>query len=74
MFTAIIGLFSGRTIRNRVILDMLKRQQESERTITALLRRNAEYQKKLGELERKVRGLAFNVEAIDPDTIKRNIA
>lgn len=71
MFTAIIGLFSGRTIRNQVILDMLKRQQENERALTAALRQLGDTQKKLGDLERKVRGLAFNAEVCDPDNIRR---
>lgn len=74
MLTAIIGVFNRRTVRNQVILDMLKRQQENERALTAALRQLGDTQKKLGDLERKVRGLAFNVEVLDPDLIRRHSA
>lgn len=74
MLTAIIGLLKGRTIRNQVILDMLKRQQENERALTAALRQLGDTQKSLTDLERKVRGLAFNVEVLDPDLIRRHSA
>lgn len=39
MLTAIIGVLNRRTVRNQVVLDMLKCQQEQEKQLIDLLQR-----------------------------------